>query len=144
MAQQQLDLFDWRIDPADDQFFVIEVLEEPTEGLGYPLDMLLAALRTVYGYFIAFLIVFAFSSWFGMAVGDGTYLAPLRAMNSVLLMLYAMLVVPIFWPFLLIQVGCFFFPIRRGTTDAMVLSLVVLMMINCIAFCFMADMIGTR
>lgn len=142
MAQQQLDLFDWQIDSDDDQFFVVEVLEETGDSFGYPLDALLSVFRTVYGYVVGFIIAFGVSAWLGMAFGDSTFLSPVQAMNSLVFLLILMLVVPVFWPILLIQIGCFFFPIRRGTIDAMVLSLVVLVMINLVAFGFMADMYG--
>ena len=144
MVQQQLDLFDWRAEPDDDYFFVIEEVEVRGEEFGYPLDVLLALFRSVYGYFVVFLLAFGLSAWLGMAIGDTAYLSPVYALNSLVFMVIIMVIVPIFWPILLIQIGCFFFPIRRGTTDAMALSLVVLVMINLVAFGFLAETYGVN
>lgn len=139
MVEQQLELFDSQSDFIDDHFFVIEVEEPRDEVDAYPLSPVLDAINSLYGYTIAYLGVFMLSAWLGMILGGGGYLHPRLAIGDLFSMMFAMLLVPPFWPFLILAFGCFCVPLRQDSRDFKALALVALLIGNVAAYAAFAD-----
>lgn len=114
---------------ADDQFVVIEAddADEPARLDAYPLTAILDAFSSLYGYITSFLIVFTLWAWLGMVLGGTGYHEPARAISDMFTILFVMLIVPAFRPFLIIAIGRFFVPLRSDSRDMKALALIVLL-----------------